>query len=426
MRNILILLLINTACLATDTTTVTLYQGRFEDAVRAASKAHKGIFIDVYTSWCGPCKKMEKEAFTSPLVAAKFNPNFICLRIDAEKGEGVALAKKFNVRAYPTLLYLDSAGTLRYRVAGYSTTQQLITDCDRALAAFKKGNDLANYNKRYAAEERSLPFLQRYLVSLSKVDLPGRDILEEYVGALPVSERYKPETIDLLQKTLSTTQSKAYPVLVHYLTMENHQKGKLNEQVLMSLEDALQTDYIHAIQNRNEPLFHRYLARRRQLFSLYEDIDTNSQQNVIRFRTMNFYGKTGNMVKYKPLALKFAHLLMAKDITELRTADSLEYANFLTDIAHLPDSTRQSVIKKMGPSRQAIATNYVASDLNELVETYLLHKLTRSDLQNALSWSKRAAELTQDTHYISNHARVLNQLGYTSQAKQERNRIKSQ
>ena len=69
------------------------------DALAKANKNERLIFVDCYTSWCGPCKKMAKDVFTNAEVGDYFNAHFLNLKIDMEKGEGPALAKKYQVKA---------------------------------------------------------------------------------------------------------------------------------------------------------------------------------------------------------------------------------------------------------------------------------------------------------------------------------------
>ena len=70
-----------------------------------AKRQHKPIFLDVYTTWCKPCKQLENEVFSLTSVGEKLNSSFICYRIDAEKGEGIAIASSYQVQSYPALFF---------------------------------------------------------------------------------------------------------------------------------------------------------------------------------------------------------------------------------------------------------------------------------------------------------------------------------
>jgi thioredoxin 1 len=98
-----------------------------EEAKKQAKKNEKYIFIDAYTSWCGPCKQMAATSFKSAKVGSIYNEKFINLKIDVEKdADGPELAKNYKVRAYPTLLIIDSEGNLVKSILGFQTEDRLI------------------------------------------------------------------------------------------------------------------------------------------------------------------------------------------------------------------------------------------------------------------------------------------------------------
>lgn len=107
--------------------------GTYEEALAKAKKESKLVFIDCYTAWCGPCKKLSKTVFTQEEVGTFFNKNFVCIKVDMEKGEGVELGVYYNVRGYPTLLFLDDEGEICGRVSGFTEAKALIEKAKKAL-----------------------------------------------------------------------------------------------------------------------------------------------------------------------------------------------------------------------------------------------------------------------------------------------------
>ncbi|MGF1636894.1 MAG: thioredoxin family protein [Cyclobacteriaceae bacterium] len=96
------------------------------EVLEKARNENKFIFLDIYASWCGPCKKLKKTTFADPQAGEFFNERFINVAMDAEKGEGKDLANRYKVRSYPTLIIFDSAGNVVATTTGYKNTKQLI------------------------------------------------------------------------------------------------------------------------------------------------------------------------------------------------------------------------------------------------------------------------------------------------------------
>lgn len=107
---------------------------RLNKAKEEALKSGKLIFIDAYTSWCGPCKQMAATSFKDEEVGNIYNENFINLKIEMEKDEdGPEVARMYNVRAYPTLLVIDGEGNLVKQVIGFQTKDRLIALAESVL-----------------------------------------------------------------------------------------------------------------------------------------------------------------------------------------------------------------------------------------------------------------------------------------------------
>ena len=82
----------------------------FQTKLDSARLNKRPVFLDFYTTWCGPCKMMDRETFTDQDVANLLNKGFISLKVNAEKGEGIALAKTYGVEVYPTLVFINKDG----------------------------------------------------------------------------------------------------------------------------------------------------------------------------------------------------------------------------------------------------------------------------------------------------------------------------
>lgn len=112
---------------------IIFFEGSWQEALNKAREENKFIFLDAYASWCGPCKAMQKKVFPSEELGAYFNANFINVKIDMEKGEGTELAKKYAVRAYPSLYFIDQYGKVVTYAVGYHSSNKLLKLGEAAL-----------------------------------------------------------------------------------------------------------------------------------------------------------------------------------------------------------------------------------------------------------------------------------------------------
>ncbi len=127
---------------------------RFEDltleqALKKAKAENKLILMDCYTSWCGPCKMMASRIFTQKKAGDFFNSRFVSVKYDMEKGEGIELAKKYNVKSFPTFFIMKPDGTVQHRIGGGAyKLEDFIAWIEMGL---NEKTSLAYLEKRYAA-----------------------------------------------------------------------------------------------------------------------------------------------------------------------------------------------------------------------------------------------------------------------------------
>lgn len=106
---------------------ISFESSNWQSILNKAKSEKKLVFLDAYTSWCGPCKAMQARVFPDKKLGEFFNAQFVNAKIDMEAGEGPKLAAKYPIQGYPTLLFIDPvSGRVVESVLGYRSADQLL------------------------------------------------------------------------------------------------------------------------------------------------------------------------------------------------------------------------------------------------------------------------------------------------------------
>ena len=176
----------------------------YKEALAAAKAEKKLVFIDFYTSWCGPCKMMMKNIFPLKEVGNYLNSKFVCIKIDAEKGEGPELAKRYQVKAYPTFVAINPAEEiLMTKVGGSGSGSGFIGSIDRLIDPDKTPERM---KQRYESGERTADLISAYAgLKMEEVyknrqpDMTKKDeafkMVQDYFDGLKDKERLAEENL---------------------------------------------------------------------------------------------------------------------------------------------------------------------------------------------------------------------------------------
>jgi len=186
MRNILVLIMVFSAFLSAYGQEEKSYNINFlhqpwNEVLEIAEKENKLVFVDCYTSWCGPCKMLSKKIFTQKEVADFYNTNFVCVKYDMEKGEGLKLKDRFDIKAFPTLIIFDKNGNEMHRKMGAGDAANIIKFGQEAI----DGKGTGSMTIKFKNGERSPEFIEKYLNILEQFrmtkegDFAVRQLLRE-------------------------------------------------------------------------------------------------------------------------------------------------------------------------------------------------------------------------------------------------------
>lgn len=216
MRKILLALLLGVFTLSLAAQGIKFEENHDLYAALAKAKAeNKLVFIDAYAEWCGPCKVMARDIFPQKEVGDFFNTRFINLKLDMEKGDNVALAKKYEVRAYPTYLFLDSDGKLVHKGLGSMSAAQFV---EVAKVAADTENNYAALSKKIKSGDRSYATIKKFL-DQNPYDTGNGALVDSYFQTLSENQIYTQENWDMFNNYVNDISSESFRFFI-----ENREK----------------------------------------------------------------------------------------------------------------------------------------------------------------------------------------------------------
>ncbi len=168
---------------------IEFFEGSLEEAMEKAASEEKLIFVDCYTTWCGPCKMMSNNIFPLKNVGDFYNKNYVALKLNMEKEKGMKFGSKYPVSAYPTLFYLNEKGEIIQKVVGAKREQEFLAIGKEMIKKNDRSDDFA---QRFEDGERDYDFVLKYIKELNKVGKPSIGIANTYLKENPsISESQK-------------------------------------------------------------------------------------------------------------------------------------------------------------------------------------------------------------------------------------------
>jgi thioredoxin-related protein len=306
----------------------------FEKALAQAKFENKILFMDAYTTWCGPCKLMTKNTFPDTTVAALFNKNFVNLKLDMEKGMGSALLTRYGITAFPTLLFVDGEGEIVHKALGYLDVEQFIELGNTVLA----GNQtLSSWTKKYDAGDRTPTFLKDYTLKLAEAyDKRKGQIAEEYLATQ--TDWLTDENLEFLYKNTEGVDGKLFPFLVK------------NKKAFEKITNAAEVDA--------------------KIQGMVADKIFNEKD----LPTLTY-------------ADSLIQLVYDKQADKMSKKYRIDYARMKGDRAGFADASVQ-YLKKY---------NKDANELNEIAMTFFEQIDDKKMLKKAISWSKKAIKLDKSS-----------------------------
>lgn len=120
-----------------------------EQMKAAQKKASDGmlmLFVDVYATWCGPCKMMDSEVYTDPAVGDYMNTHYLSVRMDGESDFGRIYASEQALEGYPSMFIFSDDGERVSKIVGFTPAAELVSNLRSVTEGYKK---LRTYRSLY-------------------------------------------------------------------------------------------------------------------------------------------------------------------------------------------------------------------------------------------------------------------------------------
>lgn len=192
---------------------IEFFHGTWEEALLKARQEDRIIFVDAFTTWCGPCRNMAANTFPNEAVGEFFNANFISMKMDMEKEPGLTFRQKFPVSAYPTLLFIDADEKLVQKSVGAKNPTDLIKLAESVVASYDKSY---KYAEAYAAGDRSYALIYNYVAALNKAGKPTNKIANEYIATQ--SDLTTPDNLRFLLQAATQVDCQCFTNFEKYMS----------------------------------------------------------------------------------------------------------------------------------------------------------------------------------------------------------------
>ena len=222
----------------------------FDEALQAAKKEKKHVFIDFYTDWCGPCKRMSREVFPQKSVGDFMNARFVCLKLNAEK-EGVELAKKYGVKAYPTYYVIDAQGKQLMTASGSMPPDDFIAKIESGL---NPDHSPERMKQLYAEGKRTPDLINNYALYLmeQRKEAEGFKVIDDYFNSLSDKKRLSADNAFLFTRyTLNLDNDRARFMVANHDRFDKKVQEAIYTRIQNLYHNAL-TTYFSGYQMREK------------------------------------------------------------------------------------------------------------------------------------------------------------------------------
>ena len=355
---------------------------RWKSIIAQAKAAHKYVFADCYTTWCGPCKYMATKVFTNDTIGQFFNEHFVCakVQIDSSKedndavksfyADAAAINKQYKIRVYPTYLIFSPEGELVHKFIGAMDVAEFLAKGQECI------NPATQYyvlQKKFSKSLKDSAFLRKLTMAAWAVEEDCSKYFKAYSATQ--SSMFTKDNAELIKKVTGKTTDTGFTMVLNHIEEYDRvmEKGKANSLIVsVVVYEELKKIQKSGIMEINKTLEDRILKAY-----------PNQSKQILLNMKVNIYTYTKDWKKLESVITEYM-----KDFGDLVTDEGQlnEYAWNVFD--HI--DSKETIEAALGWSKRAISDKY--SKESAMIDTYanLLYKIGRT--QEAIEAETKSME----------------------------------
>ncbi|MEY4926709.1 MAG: hypothetical protein RI894_1145 [Bacteroidota bacterium] len=264
---------------------IQFHHDNWEKVIAEAKASNKLIFLDAYTSWCGPCKWMAANIFTNDTAAQFYTKNFVNAKFDMEKGEGKTLAERYYVAMYPTFLFINGDGEVVHQACG---SMPLLKFIALGELANDPNRQMKSLNERFTKGDRDPDFLYNLAYAKQDACASPRLYAETYLEVIKKEKWSESKARKVIMEMIESPDSEPFK----YLTANraDFEKEFGVKTVATKIASVVSKQAFTLVQNNPKDGWERLEKLYKQYF------DKDAPMMVAEFK-MEYYQKIGDNMK---------------------------------------------------------------------------------------------------------------------------------
>jgi len=381
-----------------------------EEALEQAKAQDKLVFIDFHTEWCGPCKRLAAGPFNEQANGDFFNQHFISLKLDAEK-EGRKAASRYQVRSYPTLLFVNGDGEIIHRGASRNG-DDLIGFGKEALNAVNAKYSWEKLQELFPGKQDDEAFLKLYYQKMIEFDADASEGIDAWLKLQTEFDESSEEMMQFLLKNQENVYcgTKAEEIFNanydHYLT----QASGTQRIIVERFRQGMFSHTVRKAKRSGSASLMQVLIDRYQKYS----IKPRSDENLQTFQ-MDYYRFSKDYDAFKRLAEVYVDSLMSlQTVKEIHKEDAALYESYAKGKEAGKDAFTDRMIQKY---KEGIKANARVDAIVDVSRKYMAVMEGKKETKTLNKWIDYCYELIPGQYWVDNlKADLLYKEGNTKDA----------